>query len=66
MHQSIRSPRPPSVSITLAVPSTAGPSSSLVNRNARLPLKPGFAARKVSAATIIAAMPPFMSAAPRP
>ena len=50
----------------MTVPSVAGPSSSLVIRNAIEPLWPGCAAMNSSQATTIAAIEVFMSAAPRP
>ena len=62
-HQSIESA---SRSITRRVPSSAGPSSSLVTRNAIDPRGSGRRAVNRSQAVTIAARLPFMSAAPRP
>ena len=62
-HQSMRSESWP---ITRRVPSSAGPSSSLVTRNAIDPRGAGRRAVNRSQAVTIAARLPFMSAAPRP
>jgi hypothetical protein len=62
-HQSMASPRRCSVRTTCTVPSTEGPSSSLVMSSAMLPAGCGVAARKRSQAVTKAAMLPFMSAA---
>ncbi len=66
MHQSSRSPRSRRRSQTTAVPSTEGPSSSLVSSSAIDNAGSGWAARNSSAATTKAAIEVFMSAAPRP
>ncbi len=65
-HQSRASPRAARASTTLTVPSVAMPSSSLVMRKAMDPRCPGWARTKPSVAVTMAAMDPFMSAAPRP
>ena len=59
-------PRSTSQSQTRAVPSIDGPSSSLVIRRAMPPRCAGRAATNSSAATTMAAIELFMSAAPRP
>src|SRR5512140_605863 len=66
MHQSSRSPRSRRRSQTTAVPSTEGPSSSLVSSSAIDNAGSGWAVRNSSAATTKAAIEVFMSAAPRP
>ena len=66
MHQSSRSPRDFSHSQTFTVPSTDGPSSSLVTSSASEPRASACAAANSSAATTMAAIELFMSAAPRP
>src|SRR5437868_12336168 len=66
MQQSRRSPLALSHSTSLTVPSTAGPSSSLVIISAMDPACRGCAATNSSMATTMAAMEVFMSAAPRP
>ncbi len=66
MHQSSVSPRAASCSTTTLVPSTEGPSSSLVSRKASAMAGSGVAARNSSTATTKAAMEVFMSLAPRP
>ncbi len=60
------SPRALSASTTLTVPSVATPSSSLVIRKAMEPRWSGRARTNPSVAVTMAAMDPFMSAAPRP
>ncbi len=66
MHQSRRSPRSRSNSTTTLVPSTEGPSSSLVSSRAMSKEGAGVSARNSSSATTKAAMEVFMSLAPRP
>ena len=66
MQKSGASPRWRNASTTTTVPSTAGPSSSLVSRKAMPSGESGFVERNSSAATTIAASEVFMSAAPRP
>ena len=66
MHQSKTCWRDFKASQTTTVPSTEGPSSSLVNRKARLSEVSGWAAKKSSVATTMAAKEVFMSLAPRP
>ena len=65
-HQSMRSLRSRSTSTTRRVPSTEGPSSSLVIKNAIVPRCRGLRPTNSSHAVTIAASPLFMSAAPRP
>ena len=65
-HQSMVSLRSRSTSTTRRVPSTDGPSSSLVMRKAMVPWWPGYRSTNCSLAVTIAARPLFMSAAPRP
>jgi hypothetical protein len=65
-HQSMRSLRAFRSTTTRRVPSTDGPSSSLVIRNAIEPRCAGCRATNSSQAVTIAASPLFMSAAPRP
>ena len=65
-HQSIFSLRASRVSITFTVPSCAGPSSSLVIRNAILPLCFGFCLMNLSQAVTMQAIELFISAVPRP
>jgi len=60
------SPRAASVSMTLSVPSSAAPSSSLVMSMPSEPAARGWRSAKRRHALIIAARLPFMSAAPRP
>src|SRR6218665_2493220 len=60
------SPRALSCSTTTRVPSTEGPSSSLVSSSARAIRGAGVAARNSSSATMKAAIEVFMSLAPRP
>ncbi len=52
--------------MTRRVPSTDGPSSSLVSRKVRLPAYTGCRARNLSVAVTMAARALFMSADPRP
>ena len=66
MHQSIFSLRASNTSITRVVPSTNGPSSSLVISSAKLPWWLGCKAINCSKATTHEAKLPFISAAPRP
>ena len=66
MQQSSRSPRARSVSTTRTVPSTAGPSSSLVSRKASVNGVSGVLAMNSSQATTMAASEVFMSLVPRP
>ena len=66
MHQSSRSPRCLSRSQTTTVPSSAGPSSSLVSRKAMSMAGSGWVATNSSQATTMAASEVFMSLAPRP
>ena len=66
MHQSKRWPRWRSASQTTTVPSRAGPSSSLVSKNAMSMLGCGVCAKNSSQATTMAASEVFMSLAPRP
>ena len=65
-HQSITSSLAPKVSTTRTVPSTAGPSSSLVSSNAIEPGWAGWVSTKRWQAVTMAATLPFISAAPRP
>src|ERR1700678_582679 len=65
-HQSMRSPRSRSTSTTRRVPSTDGPSSSLVINRAIVPRCSGCRRTNCSQAVSMAARPLFMSAAPRP
>ena len=66
MHQSSRSWRRVSSRHTITVPSVAGPSSSLVIRNAMSIPGWGWPATNSSQATTMAASEAFMSLAPRP
>ena len=66
MHQSSRSPRCWSASQTTTVPSSAGPSSSLVSRKAMSMPGCGCAATNSSQAITMAAIEVFMSLVPRP
>ena len=66
MQPSKRSPRARTQSSSLAVPFTAGPSSSPVIRKEIEPREVPWRATWARAAATAAAMPPFMSQAPRP
>ena len=66
MHQSSFSPRAFNASQTLTVPSTAGPSSSLVKSKAILKAGSDWAAKNSSIETTMAAREVFISLLPRP
>ena len=66
MHQSSFSPRAFNASQTLTVPSTAGPSSSLVKSKAILKAGSDWAAKNSSIETTMAASEVFISLLPRP